>query len=131
MKKAVDARDVAALGAALTQSAQFAPDPTWNEGETGWRAIAEAGATKAAANDFAGARASCKACHRAWRDRYQHEFRERPVPTAAEAAAPGAPGAPGTQGISGLGQIGHPRSSGEAVQGVGGPGLGATGPAGS
>ncbi len=103
MKKAVDARDTAALGAALTAAAPFAPDPTWNEGETGWRAIAEAGATKASAGDFAGARTSCKACHRAWRERYQHEFRERPVPEAANAAeAPGALGVPGAATISGL-----------------------------
>jgi len=128
MKKAVDARDTAALAQALTQAAAFAPDPTWNEGETGWRGIAEAAAAKAQANDFAGARASCKVCHRAWRDRYQHEFRERPVPTSAEPApgapAPSLPSAPGV--ISG-----HSGARSSAAQGFGGLGESGLGRAGS
>lgn len=127
MKKAVDDRSTAALAAALTQAAPWAPDPTWNEGETGWRALAEAGAAKANANDFAGARASCKACHRAWRDRYQHEFRERPVPGEAGATAPNAP-APGASPptVPTLDILQGGRSSGNS-QGLGDPRFGRAG----
>lgn len=77
---AVEAGDNAALAAALTKIATFAPDPSWNAGATSWRGISEAAATKARNGDFRGARAACKQCHEAFRERYRTEFRTRPVP---------------------------------------------------
>lgn len=81
MLKATEDRNLPALAQALEQSAAMVPDPAWNQGENGWATIANDGATKARANDFAGARASCKRCHTAWQDRYRAEHRTRPVPT--------------------------------------------------
>ena len=80
MLKAVEAHDVPGLAQALEQSAALVPDPAWNQGDNGWATIANDGATKARAGDFAGARASCKRCHTAWQDRYRQEHRMRAVP---------------------------------------------------
>lgn len=77
---AVEAGDTARLGAALTKIATFAPAPAWNSGTPSWRGIAEEGAARAAAGDMRGARAACKSCHQAFKDRYRAEFRTRPVP---------------------------------------------------
>lgn len=85
--------DATRLEEAYTQIAGFAPDPAWNAGATGWRALAEDGATKARNGDVRGARAACKACHTAWRDRFKAEHRHDPVPTGAAHAATPAHGA--------------------------------------
>lgn len=77
---AVEAGDVARVGAALTKIATFAPAPAWNAETPSWRGIAEAGAARAAAGDMRGARAACKQCHQAFKERYRAEFRTRPVP---------------------------------------------------
>lgn len=80
VQPAVENRDAAALGAALEKIAQLAPDPSWNEGENSWSQIALDHAAKAKAGDFQGARASCKGCHKIWRERYREEHRTRPLP---------------------------------------------------
>ena len=68
------------LDAALTQVAGWAPDPSWNEGATSWRALAEGGVAAVRASDRAKTEAACKLCHTAWQRRYRAEFRARPIP---------------------------------------------------
>jgi len=79
-QQAVENQDLPALTRALTRIAGMAPERAWDQGPTGWRAIAEQGAQAAQSGDFRGARASCKQCHNAWRERYRREYRLRPVP---------------------------------------------------
>ena len=69
------------LDVELAKVANWAPDPSWNEGAQSWRAAAEAGVEAARASDTTKIKASCKACHTAWQKRYRAEFRRRPVPT--------------------------------------------------
>jgi cytochrome c556 len=76
----MDAKDLAKVAASLEKVATFAPNPKWNEGETGWAKIAKAGAAAAKAGDAAATGAACKSCHKAWRNQYKKEFRMRPVP---------------------------------------------------
>jgi hypothetical protein len=76
----MEAGDLAKLAVGLEKAAAFAPDPTWNQGDTGWEKLAKAGAAKAKAGDLAGARAACKSCHTAWRKKYKAQFRDRPLP---------------------------------------------------
>lgn len=80
MQAAVEAGDLPKLAAALEKAASFAPDPSWNQGESSWERIAKEGAAKAKAGDLEGARATCKSCHRAWRKKYKAEFASRPLP---------------------------------------------------
>lgn len=80
LQAAVEANDLPRLAAGLEKAAAFAPDPTWNQGETSWQKIAKDGAAKAKAGDLAGARASCKSCHTAWRKKYKAQFRDRALP---------------------------------------------------
>jgi hypothetical protein len=68
------------LAETFTKVAPWAPDPSWNEGESSWRAISEAGAAAARANDRANVQKACKSCHTAWQKRYRAEFRPRPLP---------------------------------------------------
>lgn len=80
MQSALEAGDLPKLAAALEKAAAFAPDPSWNQGDTSWEKIAKDGAAKAKAGDMAGARASCKGCHTAWRKKYKAQFAQRPLP---------------------------------------------------
>jgi hypothetical protein len=80
VEAAAENGDLPRLADLYTKMAGFAPDPSWNTGATSWRAISETAATKARAGDVRGARAACKSCHQAWRERYRAEFRGRPVP---------------------------------------------------
>jgi hypothetical protein len=64
----------------FTRVAGWAPDPSWDEGENGWRRTAEAGAAAIRASNKLGAQNACKACHKAWQKRYKTEFRPRPLP---------------------------------------------------
>lgn len=79
MQPPTENQDLPALQRALEQSADMAPDPSWNRGSKAWNKIARDGAAAAAAGDFAGARQSCKGCHQAWRDQYKRDHRTRPV----------------------------------------------------
>lgn len=76
---AMEQRDTTRIAEALAKIPALAPDASWNSGAQGWSAIAEAGAEKARAGDFDGAKASCKGCHKAFRERYRTEYRTRPV----------------------------------------------------
>jgi hypothetical protein len=80
VEAAAEAGDAGRLAAAYEKMARFAPEPSWNEGPNAWQAIAEAAAAKARAGDLRGARAACKQCHQAWRERYRAEHRARPLP---------------------------------------------------
>ena len=79
MDAAVEKADAKALAAAFEKSAGFAPDPSWNEGETSWSKIAKAGADAAKSGDIKAAKKECKSCHKAWRDKYKKQFRTKPV----------------------------------------------------
>lgn len=76
---AVEAGDTAAVARAFVQVATMAPAPAWNQGTPSWRAFAEAGIASAQAGDLRGARAQCRACHQAFKERYRTEFRTRPI----------------------------------------------------
>ncbi len=80
LQSAVEAGDLAKIATGLEKAAAFAPDPSWNQGETSWEKIAKDGAAKAKAGDLAGAKASCKGCHTAWRKKYKAQFAQRPLP---------------------------------------------------
>jgi hypothetical protein len=43
-----------------------------------WTSIANAGAAKAKAGDIDGAKASCKECHDAYKEKYKATMRDRP-----------------------------------------------------
>ena len=75
-----DKGDMKALAAAYEKLAKMAPDPKWNEGESGWSKIATAGAEAAKKGDTVAAKAQCKTCHKAWRSKYKDTFRTKPVP---------------------------------------------------
>jgi hypothetical protein len=72
----LSANDLATLAAGLEKTAKLAPDPAWSS----WATLATSGAAAAKRGDIAGARASCKGCHDAWRDAYRERYRLRPVP---------------------------------------------------
>lgn len=68
--------DSAALAAALDRTAKFAPDASW----TSWSTLATTGAAATRRGDITAARASCKGCHDAWREKYRASYRARPLP---------------------------------------------------
>jgi hypothetical protein len=80
MDPASEAGDTKALATAFEKAAGFAPDPKWNDGDTGWSKIAKDGAAAASKGDLAAAKKECKACHKAWRDKYKQTYRMKPVP---------------------------------------------------
>jgi cytochrome c556 len=80
MQDPLDAKDLKTVAASLEKAAGFAPDPKWNEGDTGWSKIAKDGAAAAKAGNNEGVQQACKSCHKAWRSKYKKEFRTRPVP---------------------------------------------------
>lgn len=75
-----DAKDLKGVAAGLEKASAFAPDPSWNDGDTGWSKIAKEGAAAAKAGDSEGAQKACKTCHKAWRSKYKKEFRTKAVP---------------------------------------------------
>src|SRR5690348_1098204 len=74
MGTAAAAEDTAALAKALDKAATFSPDASWT-----WNKIAADGAAAAKKGDLAGAKASCKSCHDAYKDKYKTQFRAKPV----------------------------------------------------
>jgi cytochrome c553 len=68
--------NVEALATGLDRVRRFAPDPTW----TSWASFAAEGAAAARARDVPRARAACKGCHEAWRDKYRATYRALPLP---------------------------------------------------
>jgi hypothetical protein len=79
MDPAVEKADMKALAAAFEQIKKFVPDPKWNEGDAGWSKISSDGAAAAKKADMAAVKATCKSCHKAFRDKYKKEFRDKPI----------------------------------------------------
>ena len=79
MQEPFEAKDLKKVAESLEKAAGFVPDPTWNEGATGWEKIAKEGAAAATAGDGDAVQKSCKACHKAWRAKYKKEHRPRPI----------------------------------------------------
>ena len=73
MAPASSSGDGDALAKALTYVAEHAP-PDFAD----WAVMARAGAAKAKAGNVDGAKASCKQCHDAYKDRYKETMRDRP-----------------------------------------------------
>ena len=71
--------DLAKVAASLEKLAGMAPDPKWNEGDKGWSKLAKDGAAAAKKGDSAATGATCKGCHKAWRNEYKAKFRMKPV----------------------------------------------------
>jgi hypothetical protein len=74
MGTALAASDAPALSKALDHAASLSPDPSWT-----WAKIAKDGAAAAQKGDMAAAKASCKSCHDAYKDKYKTQFRGRPI----------------------------------------------------
>ena len=70
----LNARDFPALVSALDRVAGFAPP-----GYTNWALIAKDGADAARVEDADAVKASCRGCHRQYKDRYRAEMRDRPI----------------------------------------------------
>jgi hypothetical protein len=68
--------DTAALASNLKKVAATSPDKAWT-----WSKLATDGADAAAKGDLAGAKASCKTCHDAYKDQYKAKFRTKAPPT--------------------------------------------------
>jgi len=79
MQEPFDSKDLTKLAEALEKAAEFAPDPKWNEGATGWSKIAKDGVAAAKAGNFETVQQTCKSCHKAWRSRYKKEHRTKPI----------------------------------------------------
>ena len=79
MQGPTDKGDTKALATAFAQAAKFVPDPAWNSGDPSWATISKAGADAAAKGDLAAAKAQCKSCHKAFRDKYKATFRTKPI----------------------------------------------------
>jgi hypothetical protein len=77
MKTVMTAASSSDEGDKLAQALAYAarrPPPGYEQ----WTALAEAGAARARAGDVDGAKASCKRCHDLYKERYEHEMRDRP-----------------------------------------------------
>jgi cytochrome c556 len=72
--------DTKALATLFEKIAKFNPDPKWDTENPSWSGIAKAGADAAAKGDLAGAKAQCKSCHKAFREKYKSTYRMKPVP---------------------------------------------------
>jgi hypothetical protein len=67
--------DLPALAKALDSAGGFSPDSTWT-----WAKISKDGADAARKGDLATAKAACKTCHDAYKDKYKSQFRTKAVP---------------------------------------------------
>lgn len=72
--------DLAAIATLMDLVAGAVPDPSFDAADPRWSKIAQDGAAAARANDTAGARAACKACHTAHQKRFKADFRRWAVP---------------------------------------------------
>jgi hypothetical protein len=80
MDPLVEKSDTKGLAAAFEKVAKFSPDPKWNTGDPNWAAISKAGAEAAKKGDLAAAKAQCKSCHKAFREKYKTSFRTTALP---------------------------------------------------
>jgi hypothetical protein len=68
--------DAKKLAETFKKVIQFSPDPGWSE----WTSISNAGAEAASKGDLVAAKAQCKTCHKAFREKYKKAFRTRALP---------------------------------------------------
>lgn len=82
MATANSSGDMAALQTQFAKVAAISPDKSWNgsDAKANWDAIAKAGIDAAKANDAAGVKGACKACHDAFKDKYKASYRTKAVP---------------------------------------------------
>jgi cytochrome c553 len=73
---ALAGQDFATLKTNLTLVAGKVPSADYAK----WADISSAGAAAAGKQDLAGVKASCKACHDAYKEKYKKEFVARPFP---------------------------------------------------
>jgi hypothetical protein len=76
MAPAVAAGDNAGLAAALDKVAATSPDASWST----WSTISKQGSDAAKKGDLAGAKAACKSCHDAYKDKYKAQYRLKAPP---------------------------------------------------
>lgn len=71
---AMSAQDLDALADALDKVAGFAPP-----GYPNWVSISKDGASAARGGSLDAVKASCRGCHKQYKDRYKKELRDRPI----------------------------------------------------
>lgn len=76
MAPALAAGDNAGLAAALDKVAKISPDASWST----WSTLSKQGSDAAKKGDLAGAKASCKGCHDAYKDKYKAQHRTQAAP---------------------------------------------------
>lgn len=77
LQEPMDAGDLKKVAASLEKVGAYAPDPKWNEGDTGWSKLAKEGAAAAKAGDAKATGATCKSCHKTWRKEYKEKHRSK------------------------------------------------------
>lgn len=80
MDPLVEKGDLKALAVAFEKVSKMSPDPKWNAGDPSWAGISKAGADAAKKGDMAEAKAQCKSCHKAFRNKYKTSFRKTALP---------------------------------------------------
>jgi hypothetical protein len=80
LQDAVDAGNLALAAQNLARVRAFVPDPSWNDGGSGWSSLVDAALAAASHNDADATRNACKSCHKTWRAKYKASFRTRPLP---------------------------------------------------
>ena len=76
MAPALAAGDNAGLAAALDKVAATSPDASWAT----WSTLAKQGSDAAKKGDLASAKAACKSCHDAYKDKYKAQYRTKSPP---------------------------------------------------
>ncbi|MGH7283578.1 MAG: hypothetical protein ACRELY_18790 [Polyangiaceae bacterium] len=76
MAPALAAGDNAGLAASFDKVAANAPDASWST----WSQFAKQGSNAAKKGDTAGAKAACKSCHDAYKDKYKAQYRTKAPP---------------------------------------------------
>ena len=76
MAPALAAGDNAGLAASFDKVAANSPDASWAT----WSQFAKQGSDAAKKGDTAGAKAACKSCHDAYKDKYKSQYRMKSPP---------------------------------------------------
>ena len=77
MAPALAAGDNAGLAAALDKVATISPDASWAT----WGTYSKQGSDAAKKGDLVSAKAACKGCHDAYKDKYKAQYRTKAPPT--------------------------------------------------
>ena len=76
MAPALAAGDNAGLAASFDKVAASSPDASWST----WSQFAKRGSDAAKKGDAAAAKAACKSCHEAYKDKYKAQYRMKAPP---------------------------------------------------